>query len=142
MRKRISSIQALNVKMTAFMSLMSIIISALRIICYEFLNRPRLSCVIKYYNPSNRHLSGVTRPQNGPYKHTSAHFTDLQPDYLHLDHTALQSKTNIYIYIDACSPSLSYLNHTHAHRATLKANQMLKGFSLGPEEDRLLCGDH
>lgn len=117
-------------------AIMSIIIPVVRIICNEFLICHQI-CFL--HNPSDR--TSVERtgdkhkrcPQNN-----SLNIRGFKRNYLHLDHTAPQ----IYICVQVCPPSVSYPNHTHAHRVTLKANQTLKGFSLGARGDRLVCGDH
>lgn len=137
---------------TAVMPLMSIIISVDNLLWIS--NRPRLSCVIKYFICKIHQASSVgwngdkeeTQPQNGQYKHANTHlrkhYRAPLPFYIYTWIALLFNQKLIYICILACFPSLLYPNHNPAHRVTLKANQMLKGFSLWPEEDRLVCGDH
>lgn len=68
--------------------------------------------------------------------HTSENITAPASAIIYTWITQLFHHKLIPVFILVCFPSLSYPNHAHVHRATFKEDQMLKGFSLRPEEGR------
>lgn len=111
---------------------MSIVIPVMRTICSEC-----LIChwILYLHNSDGTSVQGAgeenkRRPQMiHSNMQTRTHQT-LEPSSTIICTEIIQLYKYMFAYV--CSPSVSYPSHTH--RETLKANQKLKGFSLGQKE--------
>ena len=89
-------------------------------------------------DPSNRHLCDVKMGSRkiariNMQTHTDENITGLRAQLSTPGSHRLLHQRQIRICIQG-PRSISYPSHAHAHRVTLEANQMLKGFSLGQKK--------